>query len=131
MENECQEHVFEEVIETTSHFYVIKWIGILLMLIICTCTFGIIISTAGRGSLPLDYEVKVDFVNHTTCVYLEKYTYLENEYTICIVDGVFHIDVFLEGKEFTFQLSHWNILKRLSPLIDASLYKANTYWKSL
>jgi hypothetical protein len=101
------------------------------MLIMGTCTFGVIISNAGRGRLPIDYEVKVDFVNHTSCVYLEKYTYLENEYTVCIADGIIFIDIYLDGIGFTLQLTHWNIIKRLSPLIEASISKANAYWESL
>ena len=131
MDNEIREHIFEEVAATTRNFHSIKWIGILLILITCTCTFGVVISKAGRGRLPLDYEVKVDFVNHTSCVYLEKYTYLENEYTVCIDNGIIYIDIDLDGLGFTLQLVHWTTIKRLSPLIDASISKANAYWESL
>jgi hypothetical protein len=130
MESEIREHVFEEVTEV-NRFRAIKWSGILLILILCTGTFGVILSKAGRGRLPLDYEIKVDFVNHTSCVYLEKYTYLENEYTVCIANGIIFIDIYLAGVGFTLQLLHWNIIKRLSPLIEASISKANSYWESL
>jgi hypothetical protein len=137
MDSEIQvtEHVFQEeggVLGTNTsdlrrHLTIVKRIGILLMLILCTCTFGVVISRAGDRRLPIDYEVKADYIdpNHTSCVYFEKYTFRENEYAVCNVDGVVYININVNGSGTLFDIRRWLAFKQMVPLVDTSITKAN------
>jgi hypothetical protein len=91
----------------------------------------VVISHARVDQLPVDYEVKIEYMdlNHTSCIYFEKYTHFENEYTVCQAKGSVYIGINVNGSTTRLDLHQWLTHKRLSARIDSSINKAKDYWK--
>jgi hypothetical protein len=115
-----------------KHLRIVMWTGFFLLLIACASVFVVVfISRTGVERLPVDYEVKIDYTdsNQTSCIYFEKYTLFENEYTVCQANGPVYIGINANGSMTRLDLHQWLTHKRLAARIDSSISKAQDYWK--
>jgi len=117
-----------------KHIRIVTWTGFLFLLIACTFVFVVVvISQAGVKRLPIDYEVKIDYSddsNQSSCIYFEKYTHLENEFTVCQANGPLYVGINVNGSTTRLDLHQWLTHKRLAARIDSSINKAKIYWES-
>jgi hypothetical protein len=125
-ENECVD--MSQIVR--RRLVIVKWIGSLLLLFTCTTALVVVINYTGGKPMPLDYEIKVNYTNtnRTPCLYFEKYTFLEDEYTVCQTKGDdVYIDINVNGSATIMNLPQWLTHHRLSAKINASIAKARTY----
>jgi hypothetical protein len=133
LEEEEEEAALLSPLSLRKHLRIVMWTGFILLLITCTSVFIVVFSRAGVVRLPVDYEVKIDYTdsNQTSCIYFERYSYLENEYTVCQTNGPpLYISINVNGSMTVLELHQWLTHKRLAPIIDSSLNKAKDYWEN-
>jgi hypothetical protein len=125
-----EEHVLSPL-TLRKHLRIVTWTGFMLLLITCTSVFVVVISQAVVDRLPIDYVVNIDYTdsNQTLCIYFEKYTLYENEYTVCQAKGQVYININVNGSTTILDLHQWLTHKQLMVRIDSSIKKANDYWE--
>jgi len=123
----------------SRHLKIIKFGGILFLLLVSTLIPGLIILNDEKGQEinVSDFKV-VHQDNETACVFIKQYDiYLDTFVTVCNRYGVVVLDIrrFINDTAtiIGIQLSErqWLRLKRVSPIIDRAISEARTYWKDL
>lgn len=121
------------------HLKLIKWVGILFLLLVSTVIPGIIILNDEKGHQinVADYKLEVK-QNETACVFIKQFDIYQDTYvTVCNRYGVVVLDIrrFINDTAtiIGIQLSErqWLKLKQVSSIIDRAISEARTYWKDL